>query len=510
MNYPVWQIGMPAGLLIALVAVVHVFVSHFAIGGGAFLVLTEAKAYRSGDDGLLQYVKRHSKFFAYLTLVFGAITGVGIWFTIGLVSPEATSSLIHTFVWGWAIEWVFFFVEITAALIYAYNWERLDRKTHMAIGWIYFVAAWLSLFIINGIITYMLTPGRWVETKNFWDGFFNPTYWPSLAIRTLMCVLLAGVFGLITAMREPDGVRERVVRLAGVWIVAGTVLMPAAAWWYFGKFPAFAKAYVNGTLTGAQHAVRGGVAFAGLTLLFALVFALWKPKWMRTPVVVVMMMFAFALMGAGEYLREFVRKPWVINGYIYANDVRVSSMAEHVANGAQLKWASSSSGDGVAYGRELFVAQCSKCHTVDGYRAIRWRVRGWDARFASEMLQHGPAMLGAMPPFAGNQQDREALGAYLATLGAVQYPALTDANRVEVGKQVFTARCGSCHTIGGKMRPLDAAFKGAESEQVIGLLPVLDSMNPEMPPWTGSDAEAQALAAYVVDAMKQPVKKEAR
>ena len=33
MNYPVWQIGMPAGLLIALVAVVHMFVSHFAIMG---------------------------------------------------------------------------------------------------------------------------------------------------------------------------------------------------------------------------------------------------------------------------------------------------------------------------------------------------------------------------------------------------------------------------------------------------------------------------------------------
>jgi mono/diheme cytochrome c family protein/cytochrome bd-type quinol oxidase subunit 1 len=507
MNYPVWQIGMPAGLLIALVAVVHVFVSHFAIGGGAFLVLTEARAYKRGDDGLLQYVKRHSKFFTYLTLVFGAITGVGIWFTIGLVSPEATSSLIHTFVWGWAIEWVFFFVEITAALIYAYNWERLDRKTHMAIGWIYFAAAWLSLFIINGIITYMLTPGKWIETRNFWDGFFNQTFWPSLAIRTLMCVLLAGVFGLITAMREPDGVRERVVRLAGVWIVAGTVLMPAAAWWYFGKFPAFAKAYVAGSLTGAQHAVRGGVVFAALTLLFALVFALWKPRWMRTPVMIVMMVFAFALMGAGEYLREFVRKPWVITGYIYANDVRVSSVAEHVENGAQMKWALASSGDRVGYGRELFIAQCSKCHTVDGYRAIRGRVRGWDAAHATNMLAHVQITRGTMPPFAGNQQDREALGAYLATLGAVQYPALTDGNRVEVGKQVFAARCGSCHTIGGKMRPLDTAFKGADSEQVIGLLPVLETMNPEMPPWTGSDDEAQALAAYVVNAMNGQAKR---
>src|ERR1700758_5871005 len=118
MNYPLWQIGMPGGLLIAFVAVVHVFVSHFAVGGGAYLVLLERKATRANDAGLLDYVRKHSKFFALLTLVFGAVTGVGIWFTIGLVSPEATATLIHGFVWAWAIEWVFFFIEIAAAIIY--------------------------------------------------------------------------------------------------------------------------------------------------------------------------------------------------------------------------------------------------------------------------------------------------------------------------------------------------------------------------------------------------------
>jgi hypothetical protein len=44
MNYPVWDVRFGAGLLIALVAILHVFVSHFAVGGGLFLVLTEKKA----------------------------------------------------------------------------------------------------------------------------------------------------------------------------------------------------------------------------------------------------------------------------------------------------------------------------------------------------------------------------------------------------------------------------------------------------------------------------------
>ena len=36
MNFPVWQLGFPGGLLIAAVAVLHVFISHFAVGGGAY------------------------------------------------------------------------------------------------------------------------------------------------------------------------------------------------------------------------------------------------------------------------------------------------------------------------------------------------------------------------------------------------------------------------------------------------------------------------------------------
>jgi len=47
MNYPVWYVpAFGGGLLIAMVAIVHVFVSHFAVGGGLYLVLAERKALR--------------------------------------------------------------------------------------------------------------------------------------------------------------------------------------------------------------------------------------------------------------------------------------------------------------------------------------------------------------------------------------------------------------------------------------------------------------------------------
>jgi cytochrome bd-type quinol oxidase subunit 1 len=129
MNYPFWEVPMiGGGMLIGIVAIVHVFVAHFAVGGGLFLPLTEYKAYRENDPRILDYVKRHTLFFVLLTLVTGAITGVGIWWTIGLVHPPATRTLLLVFVWVWATEWVMFFTEIAAALIYYYGWISYRPK----------------------------------------------------------------------------------------------------------------------------------------------------------------------------------------------------------------------------------------------------------------------------------------------------------------------------------------------------------------------------------------------
>ncbi|HXY39394.1 MAG TPA: cytochrome ubiquinol oxidase subunit I [Vicinamibacteria bacterium] len=134
MNYPLWDVPAP-GLLIAAVGIIHVFISHFAVGGGLFLVLAEARARRDEDTTLLGFLRARSRDFVLLTLVAGVLTGVGVWLTIGLVQPQAVSALVTTFGWAWAIEWTFFVVEVTAATVYLYGWDRLSPRRHLAVGW---------------------------------------------------------------------------------------------------------------------------------------------------------------------------------------------------------------------------------------------------------------------------------------------------------------------------------------------------------------------------------------
>ncbi|MDR1054216.1 MAG: hypothetical protein LBL39_08570, partial [Planctomycetaceae bacterium] len=68
MYYPWWYIpGLTAPMLIAIVAVVHVFVSHYAVGGGILIALENRFAVANGDKPYRDYWYKHARFFVLLT-----------------------------------------------------------------------------------------------------------------------------------------------------------------------------------------------------------------------------------------------------------------------------------------------------------------------------------------------------------------------------------------------------------------------------------------------------------
>jgi mono/diheme cytochrome c family protein len=367
----------------------------------------------------------------------------------------------------------------------------------------------MSLFVINGILSFMLTPGRWIETHNFWDGMFNPTFLPSLVARTAVCLILAGIFGYITLPKQDA--REKVARWAALWIMMGALVLPLSLWWYFARIPQFSRLYLNGVLTGVRHAVRGGIGFTVLAIVIALVFGVWKPRWMRAPVVALLVVCGLGMVGAGEYLREFVRKPWVISQLIYANDLPAAQIEALQANGVShtANFLLTDDTASAAYGKNLFELQCGSCHAAEGYRGMKRRVDGWDTEFAADILQHIHMLRGTMPPFAGNEEDRKALGSYLASLNPPWHFEITDANRLEIGEKVFGARCGHCHSVNGNFRPLQGDFENQTPSQVEEMFPALGAMSPNMPTFNAPDDQAKALAFYISHEASKPLSQKA-
>jgi len=60
MDYPIWDLAMGGGMLMAIVAIPHVIVSHFAIGGGLLIVVTESLAVKRNDPELRALARRSS------------------------------------------------------------------------------------------------------------------------------------------------------------------------------------------------------------------------------------------------------------------------------------------------------------------------------------------------------------------------------------------------------------------------------------------------------------------
>jgi cytochrome bd-type quinol oxidase subunit 1 len=446
MNYPVWEPFMlGGGLVIGIIAILHVFVSHFAVGGGLFLTLTERKAYRENNPALLEYVKSHSKFFVLVVLVFGAVSGVGIWWSIALVNPEATATLIHVFVWGWAIEWVFFIVEIAAAFIYYYGWDRLDPKTHLLVGWIYFGAAWASLLVINGILTFMLTPGSWIKTQTFASAYFNPGMLPSLVVRTAVCIALAGVYALITSSAVADaGLRSQVVGYAAKWLLAGTLIIPFAGIWYISTVPAMAREISMGGAPAVTIFAGLSIFFSALVMAFTYFGPHQRPRHFNMVFAFLLAVLALSTTAVTEWVREAVRKPYIIYGYMYSNGMRLADVERTRELGLlkSARWVRHHEVDPQALGRsgeEVYRVQCASCHTVDGYNSIRFAVKGWSWAMIDYQLAHLNSLKGFMPAFVGTEAERQALGAWLASLNPVPTNIATEPASSAVSSQATDA-----------------------------------------------------------------------
>ena len=372
----------------------------------------------------------HSKFFLILTGVFGTVSGVGIWFAIGLTHPEATSTLIHNFVFGWAMEWVFFLVELTTIAVYYYTWDRIDEKLHLTVGWVYAGASVCTLIIINGILTFMLTPGdTWLavagtghEASKFWNAFFNPTYWPSLLLRTCVCMLAGRSLGAHYVKphrwRQAAGAQDQHGSVERQWLVPSFVAMPFLMIWYYMMVPQSQQALLTlgidtinaGTFSTVTRIALVIIVTSATIVGVAYYLAYRNPLDFNLSHAMAVLLLALIATGAGEYSREMLRKPYVIGRWMYSNGVRVPYVDRINQRGLSraFEW--------VWNGISAFELLSRRSHLprrvrfvphLDGYRPMRQLLSGRDraniGSFVTMLHDYKPDMpyRRFMPPMAG-------------------------------------------------------------------------------------------------------------
>jgi cytochrome bd-type quinol oxidase subunit 1 len=440
MNYPLWIVPYLGGTwVIGIISIIHVFISHFAVGGGIFLALAEELAYRRKDARIYDFLKLHSRFFVLITTVAGAVTGVGIWFAVSLVSPDGIASLIQSFTLAWAEEYLFFVAELATAFAYYYTWDRISPEQHLLLARLYMIFSIFTLVIINGILTFMLTPGKWLTSHNWIDGVFNPTYFPSLAIRLLIMMAIAGMYALVTSSRikEPK-FRVFMVRYCARWLLPVFLVGPLVTLWFLSQIP---QSAISTIYTGIQTSGVGNfsilaralylsLVLSGTILLFAFFGPYLNPKGFTFRIAILFMVCGLAATGTTEWMREMLRKPYVVYNYMYSNGIHKADVQDLARDGflKRGKWAgvlAQAVSSDCDKGELVFRYQCMACHTVRGYRSMKklLGVRDEEAitSFLHMLKEEDPKKnnyIGIMPPLAANDDELKILAKYLAALNS--------------------------------------------------------------------------------------------
>ncbi|MEJ2469143.1 MAG: cytochrome c, partial [Campylobacterales bacterium] len=215
--------------LMGITGTIHILASHTSVGAAMLFAFLAHKAYKENRDDLYDYMKKYGMFLLIFSYVIGSITGPGIWYTATAASPRGISALIHNFVWVWATEWVFFVYEVVGVFALVYFIGKIDRKTHLKLTYTFALASLGTLFLIIGIISFMMWPGNeaFYQTGSASDGFFGVNTFPHMFLRIGFMIMMSGVIGLIisSALKDNALSSEMTRKMGVVSLIGGFLTM---------------------------------------------------------------------------------------------------------------------------------------------------------------------------------------------------------------------------------------------------------------------------------------------
>jgi mono/diheme cytochrome c family protein len=449
MDFPVFHLDFFGNrLLIAVIASVHVLINHMlAVGAVPMIALMEWWGWRRGDEEWDRLAYRLLFVCFVVTTSLGALTGVGIWFSTSLVNPAAIGSLIRVFFWAWFTEWLVFVTEVALILVYFLTWRgwgRRHKRGHIAVGWVLSGFSWATMAIIVAILGFQMDTGVWTVEQSFRAALLNPIYLPQLLFRTPLAMMTAGLFGLFLTWfltRHQRRLRAGATRFLSAWTLVWSGPCLLGAWAYYQVVPEPMLANLPVALGTMQFENLYGplawlIAAAVAVCLLVAVWGLVQPRRLPGLALLVPGILCIWMLSYFERVREFIRKPYVVEAYMYSNALRAedyplfqeqgllprATYRSPAAGAAGAFGAAAADDERIATGREMFRLACTRCHTTRGVNGVVQKLTKlygpgpWDPQALESYLAGMHNARPFMPPVPGSDGERAALAAYLVAL----------------------------------------------------------------------------------------------
>ena len=332
--------------LIALVALLHIpFFVNFVMGAPLIAVISEWLGKKTGDQRYDSLSKQLSVM-VLVTVGVGAFGGIALVATnIGLF-PTFFSTTARIFFWPLIIEISFFLMETIFIAIYRYTYDRMaHRPLHMVYGLLGAFGAWMSGFLINGLASFMLTPGSWAETHNIFDAIFNPSFFASFTHRAIAAFSITGFFLIIYAIWKHSRAKNEEEKEYGIWalnyagkwaLIATAIQFLPGVWYLYSlevgtRFAAPEGSVVPKFLGGELFVFWfGGILLATLAILIAWFLAVQYPrKGVTVFGKIILVTSVFMILSTNAFMgfsRERARKPYLVYGLMYGNEAMSEMM----------------------------------------------------------------------------------------------------------------------------------------------------------------------------------------
>jgi mono/diheme cytochrome c family protein len=307
-------------------------------------------------------------------------------------------------------------------------------------------------------------------------------------------VLLAGLLATLVASRSPAGDgKRRLARDNALWALAGLAVAAPSYLAYLRTIPPALLEEAHARMPWVVLWLERLPLLAAATAVAVVLFG-WLPgRRLRPLLALVPVALGFALLGAFEFLRESIRKPWIVTGAMYGNSVEPGDLAGSRADGV-LAHVAYRDGD---EGRDVFLRACRSCHTLDGYKGLAPLLAGTDPAYIAGALRGLDRMRGNMPPFPGDEREIELLAAWLGErVDRRPIAEIHGLRGAALGAAAYDLRCGRCHVPGGWQDVLPT-FEGLDAAGIAEFLDTAADIAAEMPPYTGDETERAALAAHI-------------
>ena len=456
MDFPIFHLDIFGNRgLVATIAILHVLVNHsLAVGMMPLVACMEWYGHKR-QDPRWDKLAYNILFVAFLiTTTVGAMTGIGIWLSVFCQSlfdrqsdPRVFLGLVHRMA-GLRHR------SLPDPRLYAHmeemergQGEGTPRQARLHAGFF----SWVTMALIVAILGFMMDPGNWMSEHTLWAGITNPIYLPQLAFRTPLAAAMAGIVAMFLAQfftRGDAAFRNEALRAIALWTLFFAPFVLIAGFWYYSVVPDvmkenFGVAIATLQFTDWQQKFLEIALVTVVVILIAVQVAIARPNLLPRVAMLAPLVAVIWMIGHFERVREFVRKPYVIGRYMYANGFRVDDYPLLQRDGI-LAYATYSNpltdaeraglpqgldDDAreaklarLQKGKDVFMITCSRCHTGHGVNSITGHLQRmfgdqpWTADLTTGYIEGMHQVRSFMPPFPGDKEELGLLGEYLEHL----------------------------------------------------------------------------------------------